>query len=177
MSEQLPCRSAEVKIFSVFLCQKCREIWREIWVKFSVLRFPGFRCAAENFTKISRQKRREKRKISRKFHSAGAQRWENVENIFETFWRILTSFDVAPSTGLFYGPLKNVEKTARFPGEGKKRRILSRLWLSCFLFGPTCTIRTFLSGGQVKIKKFLAWPCGMQNLVVTRVVMRIKPPT
>ena len=29
-SEQLPCRSAEVKFFSVFLCQRCREIWREI---------------------------------------------------------------------------------------------------------------------------------------------------
>ena len=66
-----------MKFFSVFLCQKCREIWREIWVKFSVLRFPGFRCAAENFTKISCQKRCEKRKISRKFHSAGAQRWDN----------------------------------------------------------------------------------------------------
>ena len=70
----LQCRSAEVKIFSVFLCQKCREIWREILVKFSVLRFPGFGRAAENFTKISRQKRCEKRKISHKFHSAGAQR-------------------------------------------------------------------------------------------------------
>ena len=73
-SEQLPCRSAEVKFFSVFLCQRCREIWREISVKFSVLRFPGFGFATENFTKISRQKRCEKRKISRKFHSAGAQR-------------------------------------------------------------------------------------------------------
>ena len=76
-SKQLPCRSAEVKFFSVFLCQRCREIWREIWreilVKFSVLRFPGFGCATENFTKISRQKRCEKRKISRKFHSVGAQ--------------------------------------------------------------------------------------------------------
>ena len=31
-----PCRSAEVKIFSVFLCQRCREIWREIFcAKFS----------------------------------------------------------------------------------------------------------------------------------------------
>ena len=44
------------KFFSVFLCQRCREIWREILVKFSVLRFPGFGCARENFTKISRQK-------------------------------------------------------------------------------------------------------------------------
>ena len=75
LSGQLPCRSAEVNFFSVFLCQSCREIWREILVKFSVLRFPGFGCATENFTKISRQKRCEKRKISRKFHSAGAQRW------------------------------------------------------------------------------------------------------
>ena len=50
ISEQLPCRSAEVKFFSVFLCQRCREIWREILVKFSVLRFPGFGCATENFT-------------------------------------------------------------------------------------------------------------------------------
>ena len=47
ISEQLPCRSAEVKIFSVFLCQRCREIWREILVKFSALRFPGFGCATE----------------------------------------------------------------------------------------------------------------------------------
>ena len=66
MSEQLPCRSAEVKIFSVFLCQNCREIWREILVKFSALRFPGFGCATENFTKISRQKRCEK---NGKFHA------------------------------------------------------------------------------------------------------------
>ena len=73
-SEQLPCRSVELKIFSVFLCQRCREIWREISVKLCVLRFPGFGCAAENFTKISRQKRCGKRKLSRKFHSAGAQR-------------------------------------------------------------------------------------------------------
>ena len=73
-SEQPPCRSAEVRFFSVFLCQRCREIRREILVKFSALRFPGFGCATENFTKISRQKRCEKRKISRKFHSAGAQR-------------------------------------------------------------------------------------------------------
>ena len=70
--EQLPCRSADVKIFYVFLCQRCREVWREILVKFSVLRFPGFGCATEKFTKISCQKRCEKRKISRKFHSAGA---------------------------------------------------------------------------------------------------------
>ena len=45
ISEQLPCRSAEVKFFSVFLCQRCREIWHEIWReilgKFSVLRFQG----------------------------------------------------------------------------------------------------------------------------------------
>ena len=54
ISGQLPCRSAEVKIFSVFLCQRCREIRREILVKFSVLRFPGFGCA--------------NRKISPKFH-------------------------------------------------------------------------------------------------------------
>ena len=57
--------------FLRFLCQRCREIWREILVKFSVLRFPGFGCARENFTNISLQKRCEKRKISRKFHSAG----------------------------------------------------------------------------------------------------------
>ena len=42
--EQLPCRSAELNFFSVFLCQRCREIWCEILVKFSVLRFPGFGC-------------------------------------------------------------------------------------------------------------------------------------
>ena len=60
-----------MKIVSVFLCQRCRELWREILVKFSVLRFPRLGCATENFTKVSRQKRCEKRKISRKFHSAG----------------------------------------------------------------------------------------------------------
>ena len=55
--------------------------WNLAWnfgVKFSVLRFPGNGCATENFTKISRPKRCEKRKISRKFHSAGAQRWNFV---------------------------------------------------------------------------------------------------
>ena len=51
-SEQLPCRSAEVKNFSVFLCQRCREIWREILVKFSLLDFPGFGCPRESFAKI-----------------------------------------------------------------------------------------------------------------------------
>ena len=70
-SEQPPCRSAEVKFFSVFLCQRCREIWREILVKFSVLRFPGFGCATENFTKISRQKRCEKRKFHANFTLLG----------------------------------------------------------------------------------------------------------
>ena len=66
LSEQLPCRSAEEKFLSIFLCQRCREIWREILEKFSVLRFPGFGCARENFTKISRQKRCEK---NGKFHA------------------------------------------------------------------------------------------------------------
>ena len=60
----------EVIFFSVLLCQRCRKIWREILVKFSALRFPGFGCATENFTKISRRKQCEKRKISLKFHSA-----------------------------------------------------------------------------------------------------------
>ena len=55
-SGQLPCRSVEVKNFSVFLCKRCREISREILVQFSVRRFPGFGCARENFTKISHQK-------------------------------------------------------------------------------------------------------------------------
>ena len=36
VSEQLPCRSAEVKFFSVFLCQRCRvkfgvKFWGEIF--------------------------------------------------------------------------------------------------------------------------------------------------
>ena len=70
-SRQLPCRSAEVKIFSVFLCQRCREIWREILAKFSMLRFPGFGCATENFTKSSRQKRCEKRKFHANFTLLG----------------------------------------------------------------------------------------------------------
>ena len=52
MAENGPSKKAheEVKIFSVFLCQRCRELWREILVKFSVLHFPGFGCARENFT-------------------------------------------------------------------------------------------------------------------------------
>ena len=70
-SEQLPCRSAEVKFFSVFLCQRCREIWREIMVKFSVLRFPGFGGATENFTKISRRKRCENGKFHANFTLLG----------------------------------------------------------------------------------------------------------
>ena len=49
-------------------CQRCREIWREILVRFSVLRFPGFGCARENVTKISCQKRCEKK--NGKFHGA-----------------------------------------------------------------------------------------------------------
>ena len=65
-SEQLPSRSAEVNIFSVFLCQRRREIYYLILVKFSVLRFPGFGCARENFTKISRQKQGVK---NGKFHA------------------------------------------------------------------------------------------------------------
>ena len=48
ISEQLPCRSAEVKIFSVFLCQRCRV---KLGVRFFALCFPGFGCARENFTK------------------------------------------------------------------------------------------------------------------------------
>ena len=91
-SEQLPCRSAEVKFFSVFLCQSCREIWREILVKFSVLRFPRFGCATENFTKISRQKRCEKWKISRKFHSASRGRKRHIN-----IWHI-NNFSVTPVT-------------------------------------------------------------------------------
>ena len=73
---QLPCRSAEVKFLSVFLCQRCREIWREILVKFTALRFPGFRCATENFTKISRQKRRERTQISLCWGAAALMRWQ-----------------------------------------------------------------------------------------------------
>ena len=42
MSKQLPCRSAEVKFFSAKGVVK-------FGVKFSVLRFPGFGCARENF--------------------------------------------------------------------------------------------------------------------------------
>ena len=39
---------AEVRseFFSVFLCQRCREIWREI---FRVTRFPGFGCLKRKF--------------------------------------------------------------------------------------------------------------------------------
>ena len=39
-SEQLPCRSAEVNIFSAFSLPKVSRNWRAILVKFSVLRFP-----------------------------------------------------------------------------------------------------------------------------------------
>ena len=53
----------------------------KLGVIFSVLRFPGFGCATENLTKISRQKRCGKRNISRKFHSAGAQRSDYSSNL------------------------------------------------------------------------------------------------
>ena len=48
-----PAEVRKYNFFSVFLCQGCREIWREILVKFSVLRFPGFGCDGkfhQNFT-------------------------------------------------------------------------------------------------------------------------------
>ena len=48
-SEQLPCRSAEVKFFSPFFSAK--DVVK-FGVKFSVLRFPGFGCATEHFTKF-----------------------------------------------------------------------------------------------------------------------------
>ena len=38
---------------------------------------------AENFTKMSHQKRCEKRRISCKFHSAGAWRWQNLNISFK----------------------------------------------------------------------------------------------
>ena len=68
---------AEVRseIFSIFLCQKCREICREILVTFStcyVLQGLGVRPL--KYHRTSCQKRCEKRKCSRKFHSAGAWR-------------------------------------------------------------------------------------------------------
>ena len=60
-----------VKIFSIFLCQRCCEIRREIFrATFSRV----WMSEADNFTKASRQKRCEKQKISSKFHS-GAWRW------------------------------------------------------------------------------------------------------
>ena len=71
LSEQVPCRSAEVKFFSVFLCQRCREIWCKILVKFSALRFPGFGCATWNFTKFSPQKRWKTRKFHANFTLLG----------------------------------------------------------------------------------------------------------
>ena len=52
---------AEVRseFFSVFLCQRCREIWREMLVEIiRVLRFPGFGCL--------------KRKISLQFHATNS---------------------------------------------------------------------------------------------------------
>ena len=87
-SEQLPCRSAEVKIFSVFLCQRCSEIWREILVKFSVLRFPGFGCARENFTKISRQKRCE----NGKFHISFTLLGRSADNFGTFVFLLLVAF-------------------------------------------------------------------------------------
>ena len=79
-SEQLPCSFCGVKIFSVFLCQRCREIWRDI---LRVLRFPGFGCPNRKtspnlhakkgvkngtFHQICTPKKVRKRKISCKFH-------------------------------------------------------------------------------------------------------------
>ena len=43
--------------FTVFLCQRCREIWREILVAISrVLRFPGFGCPNLGAKKNNKQK-------------------------------------------------------------------------------------------------------------------------
>ena len=118
-SGQLPCRSAEVKFFSVFLCQRCREIWREILVKFSVLRFPGFGCATENFTKSSRQKRCAKRKISCKFHSAKAQRCHRCDHLLVVacdFTHMLIISDVS-----YRGAKGQSKKTAeKAPKKGEK---------------------------------------------------------
>ena len=75
-----------VKLFSVFLCQRCREIWREILARFFMLHFPGFGRPRADFTKISRQKRCEKRKISRKFHSAGARHWSLPGGLTRKTW-------------------------------------------------------------------------------------------
>ena len=51
-----------VKIFSVFVCQRCREIWREI---FRMLRFPGFECLKR---KISPKRHAKNGVNNRQFH-------------------------------------------------------------------------------------------------------------
>ena len=63
--------------FSPFFSAK-KVLWNLAWNFGENFRatFSRVWCARENFAKISRQKRREKRKISRKFPSAGAQRWQ-----------------------------------------------------------------------------------------------------
>ena len=94
-----------VKSFSVFLCQKCRDTWREILVKFSacyVFKFPGFGCPNRKISPRCLEAQQQylsyrailvailsqkcfvlvfmgwKRKMSRKCHSAGAWRWGYV---------------------------------------------------------------------------------------------------
>ena len=141
ISEQLPCRSAEVKIFSVFLCQRCREIWHEIiiLVKFSVLRFPGFGCAREKFTKI--------RVKNGKFHPNFTLLRRSAENIpsdkivYETILRgwllqFVLKVDFVPSS--FVGE-RTFQGTAR--GVGNDWNTDSR----AFWLGATTWTQTFLS--------------------------------
>ena len=64
-----------VIFFSVFLCHRCREIWREILAKFSVRYvFQGSGVRSGKLHQTFTPKTVSKTEISRKFHSAGVWR-------------------------------------------------------------------------------------------------------
>ena len=69
------------EIFSVFLCQRCLvKFGVKFLVKFSVLRFPGFGCATENFSKNFTSKTKKKGNFTLLGRSA--------ENYFRTNSRV-----------------------------------------------------------------------------------------
>ena len=138
-----------MNIFSVVLCQRCREIWREILVKFSVLRFPGFGCATENFTKISRQKRCEKRKNSRKFHSARAQRRPFARPFFQPFRAFPEKWPPAISPAIFRPfPISGSFPTCSWPMGSQFCNMLQISAVSCSFLGNSVTVLPRRGGNQ-----------------------------
>ena len=109
-----PAEVRKWQFFSVFLCQRCREIWREILVQVSMLHFPGFGCPRENFTQTSRQKRCEKRMISRNFHSAGAWRCKNLVPVTLSTCNSRARNGCANSMGAWYSSVLSQGKRSIF---------------------------------------------------------------